>query len=100
MRKIVPRNTKRANITEGVLAGAALLGVIAVCVFVVLHPTKPSKLVTKPAAPASDPLVYRSKDNLRLVRAVYQGQLYLMLFEHRGGVWFFEGVRLAAELKS
>jgi hypothetical protein len=100
VRKIVPRNAQRANIIEAVLLGVAFLGVIAVVIFVVLHPTKPSKLVVKPAAPVADPLVYKTKGNLRLVRAVFQGHLYLMLFEHRGGVWVFEGARLASELKS
>jgi hypothetical protein len=91
---------KRGHVFEGLSLSAALVAVFVVGAWALTRPVAHKAPATAHPATVADPLVYRRKGNLRLVRAVWQGQLFLLLFEHRGGVWFFEGARLASEIKS
>lgn len=56
----------------------------------------------RPAAavrpPAQDPLVYKAKGNLRVVRAVVGDRLFILVFQHQAGVWFLVAAKPAADL--
>lgn len=91
---------RRSHIIEGVCVAiiAAVLAGIIIWTEVTTRPAPPAP-VPAPKPPA-DPLVYKSKGHLRVVRAVFHGDLYLLVFEHRAGVWFLDGVKPASEIKS
>ena len=45
-----------------------------------------------------NPLVVLQTPNTRIVRAVVGDKLFVMMFEKRGGVWFYSSSKRASEL--
>jgi hypothetical protein len=86
----------RLALVATVLAGAALsAAMIATAHRPASKPmTRADKLALK------NPLVVMSTSTMRVVRAVVNDRLFLIVFEKHNGVWFFSSSKPASELKS
>lgn len=97
---MIPTTSRRSIIVEALVMGATVLAIIGVLAWALTHQHPAAPAPVLPSKPLADPLIYKSKGHLRVVRAVFQNKLYLLVFEHRAGVWFLDGVKPAAEIKS
>ena len=79
-----------------IIAAAAL----SVAMVATAHRPDPKPLSRHDRLALQNPLVVMSTPTVRIVRAVVNDKLFLIVFEKKNGIWFFSSSKPAAELPS